>query len=509
MSARFAHNSAFGIVAGLATTFGSFVSTVIITRLLGPEEFGAVAFVVWLVTIITVVADLGIPATLARFLPELFGRGEADEAARLSGYLFRPFAIATLILLGGFTLLAASIFVTQSGRPAAFLSVSPQGEALIWFLVGLSCATKALAGLSVGYLQGLQQFGRVAKLTVAALVVQIVTLVAGSLLFGIPGALAGYMAGSMPLMFAAFSMVRRDVTISSALKKRVVRYSAFTWAAAVGSTFVWSRVELFFLERYWGFEAVGVFTVGLTLASLATQGPQLLTRGLLAHFSERFGQNSIDSMRRTYSVGTRLMAFLSFPICLGMAAIAPTLVPLLFGPGFVDAVPSAVILTSVSALTAVTTVGAQLVFAMERSDFVFLCNVVGMALFIIAGETAIYAFGTTGAAYSRAAIQILMIAAGSWFVSRRLGCPLPLEALGRLLVAAALCALVARITIDLVPGQIALVPAIVLGAMTYIGAVRLMHALPQSDIEQIRALVRNLPRPVEVLTRPLLLLISR
>ena len=62
--------------------------------------------------------------------------------------------------------------------------------------------------------------------------------------------------------------------------RRTIRYARFAGAAAVANSFVWSRIEIFFLDRYWGREEIAFFSIALMLSSMASQGPALLTGAL-------------------------------------------------------------------------------------------------------------------------------------------------------------------------------------------------------------------------------------
>jgi hypothetical protein len=106
-----------------------------------------------------------------------------------------------------------------------------------------------------------------------------------------------------------------------------------------------------------------------------------------------------------------------------------------------------------------------------------------------------------GAAWARAAIQLAAVVMGSGFVFWRLGFPLPLFDLGRLLLAASLCGLAARSCLDLnlAPRSVSLVLAIASGAVTYAIAVRALRALHPGDAERLRLLCRRLPRRLAVI----------
>jgi O-antigen/teichoic acid export membrane protein len=252
---------------------------------------------------------------------------------------------------------------------------------------------------------------------------------------------------------------------------------------------------VFFLNRSAGSTAVGLFTVGLTLANLASQGPMLLTTGLLPYFAQNFGRGALAELREAYAVATRVVAFLVFPACFGMAAVLPVLLPMLYGQAFADAVPAATILVLAAGIGSTASVGSSVVMAVDRSDFIFLSGLIAALLSVAAGFTAIPAFGLIGAAWARAAIQVSAVAFGTWFVFYRLRLSLPFRDLAKLLLAAALSGAAARACLLLVPSTMSLLVALPAGAAVYIVSIRLLRALPAGDINRLRGMIRPLPAP--------------
>jgi hypothetical protein len=114
-----------------------------------------------------------------------------------------------------------------------------------------------------------------------------------------------------------------------------------------------------------------------------------------------------------------------------------------------------------------------------------------------------------GAACARAAIQLLMVVAGFAFLGVVLKCPPPINHLVRLVVAAALCALAARLTLDALPRALALPAAVAVGAVVYVLAVRLLAALPEDDLARLSELQSRLPRPLRWAPAGLAHLLSR
>lgn len=481
---QFTRNSAFGTVAGVLTAVSSVVASVIVAHTLGVAATGVVAFALWVAMVAAAVVDLGVQASLARYLPELSAAGRPEATRWIAGMLWRALACSCLVAFSGF--LAAALWRWERGAISA-------AEAFMWGLVGLSCVLQALAGFTFGYLRGIQRFDRLAVLTIMFLVSQLAGVAIGSIYFGATGAVAGYCAGSAIPAALSLRHAKLAGPSSPELTARVCRYALYAWAGALSGTFVWSRAELFFLERSTGAAAAGLFTVAVTLANLASQGPMLLTAGLLPYFAANFGKNAVGDMRAAYATATRVLAFLVLPTCFGMAALLPTALPLIYGQDFAGAVPAATVLVLAAGIGATASVGTTLVMAMDRSDFVFISGLISAALAVTAGVTVIPAFGLMGAAWSRAVIQVAAVAMGGGFVFWRLRFPLPLFDLTRQLLAAAICGAAARGVLILSNGVGSLGLAIAAGIVSYGVAVRLLRALHPRDAERLQHLCDVLP----------------
>jgi O-antigen/teichoic acid export membrane protein len=355
---------------------------------------------------------------------------------------------------------------------------------------------------SYARLRGRQEFGIAARIAGASLLLQVFAVIAGSLLFGITGALAGYFAGMLLPSVVCLSTLYGPASIDRTLSRRVTSFALFCWGANVSSAFVWSRIELFFLERYWGMDSVAMFAVALALTQLAIQGPMLLTSAVLASLAEKRGRDDLDGMRKQFAGATRLLAALVFPVCFGTAAIIPELLPALYGGKFASAVPAAMVLVSVAALSVLSTVGTSLVQALERSDFIFASSLCGAACALAAGFLLIPEFGVMGAAFARVAIQILMIGLGCWFIVARLRCTFPMLAVLKLCLAALASAAAAFCCIRIIGHPSSIPLAIVVGGAVYLVGLRAVSAVEPGDSAFLTNLARSLPPALaEIATR--------
>jgi O-antigen/teichoic acid export membrane protein len=463
--------------------------------MLGVESTGLIAYALWIASVAAAVADLGVSAALARFLPECSGAGRMGEADGVAACLFRPLAGASAAALCGFVLYA--------GYQQHAMGTGDH-DAALWLMIGCTTALLALTGFCYGRLRGMQRFDRLALLASVSLAVGLAGIALGSILAGVIGALAGCCAALViPAAYGLLNLPQHR-PVPDELKRRVYSYALYAWGGGLVSVFVWSRIEIFFLQYARGSEAVGLFSASLTLSGLAVQGPVLLTAGLLPYFATSFGRGALDQMRDAYATAVRVLAFLVLPACFGMAAIMPAALPLIYGSAFAGSVPSATILLIAAGIAAMSSVGSSLIFAMERSDFVFTSGLVAAILSVLAGLTVVQSLGLMGAAGARAGVQLIAVALSCGFIVCRLHCPIPFRDLARIATGAALCGAAARGSLLLPLGATSLPIAIATGVITYLLFSRFLRVLPPQDVERLRSLVHALPARLHSLANRML-----
>lgn len=501
MASKFIRNSLFGIIAGFSTTFGNFISSLLVARILGVELTGTVTFVIWLTNMLVTIFVAGIPPTISRYLPELSSLDpDKNVSSGVLSYMFRPFIGFALIPVAGLLVYAGWLAYDEFQHNNLNFDSNSLKNPVIYVIVAICCGLQATADYVKAYYRGLQQFDQLARTIIVSVLFQIATIAIGGTYYGVEGVLIGYLIGNgLPSLYIA-QVIKGNKIVEPDLKSRIFRYARFRWAAEVMSAFVWSRIEVFFLIIWWGSEPVGLLTVGMTLANLAVQGPLMLTWGLLPRFTEQYGNSEISSMNNAYQTATRLMALLVFPACFGLAAIISDILPFMFGKEFAPAIPTAELLIFAAAIPAAATVGSNILWATDRSDLDFYSAVAGAGIALVCGVTIIPFFGLMGAATARVITQLAVVGLVSWFMAQKLKMSLPFKDLAKLALAAFLCAIAAKASLVIVPGLSGVALAIAVGGLTYGVGLRLFQAIPAGDVEKINAMSGSLPsfiqRPV-------------
>jgi O-antigen/teichoic acid export membrane protein len=471
MPPSFARNTFLGFSSGAAVALAGFIGNAITARLLGPDQLGVFAYVVFCVTIASMIAGLGISIIQQRFIPNLRAEGRNAEAEGLVGSTTRLSILAAAV--GTVLLFAYLYWPARSAMEGASdtSQIVVITLALVWFVFW------RMAEVYQFYLRGEQRFGELARLSTVSALLKLAVIGLGAWLFGIPGALAGYIAGNILSAVRIFRLLRVKPSVGQALRGEVTRFALASWAVAVLGGLVFGRTEILFLEHFTGLEAVGFFAAAVTVAEMAVQLPPLLLSALLPRFSEQFGLGAREDMHRLYRTMTALIAMLIVPLCLGLAAIAPKLVPLLFGADFTDAVPATSVLLVAAAISSLGVTTLYLLQSVGKTGLLLMSNAMGLVGTIALGFLLVPRFGLIGAAWSRGIVQVSVVLIETWYVTRRLQIALPYRSLGAITVASVAQAAVAYVISREVGGALSLVLAIPAAIVVYLVVVRVFAVI--------------------------------
>ncbi|WP_445167262.1 lipopolysaccharide biosynthesis protein [Mycolicibacterium sp. Dal123E01] len=487
MAPNFARNTLLGALSGAAVTLSGFVGSAIAARLLGPDDLGVVAYVVWCVTIAAAVSIMGSDVVPQRYIPSLRAMGKDDEVDGLVG------AVVWLAMLVAVAVGVVLFVYLDGSRGGALARLSSQAQivviviAMTWFICW------RMSDVYLFNLKGEQRFDTLARISTVSALLRVTTTVGGAWLFGIPGALAGNIAGTFIPASRIFPLLRKKPRVNRDLRRELVGFTMVSWTIAIIGNLVFGRTQIIFLEHYSTIGAVGLFAAALTLAEIAAQLPQLLLSALLPRFSEQSGQGAHDHMMRLYTTMTALMAMLMLPLCLGLAAIAPALIPLVFGSDFADAAPVASILLIALAFSSLGGTTLQLILSLGKKRILLISNAVGLAGVIVLGFGLIPRYGLMGAAWSRGIVMVLVILIEIVYAAALLGFHPPYRALGSIALAAVAQGAVAYAVVLNIGGAVSLVIAFPAAIITYLVALRLFGVMRLVDPELASRLISHVP----------------
>jgi O-antigen/teichoic acid export membrane protein len=126
-----------------------------------------------------------------------------------------------------------------------------------------------------------------------------------------------------------------------------------------------------------------------------------------------------------------------------------------------------------------------------------ISNLLGLCLTVGFGFIVISHYGLMGAAWSRAAVHIFVVALETWYVTKRLGFTVPYRTLALIALAAGLCGSAAHVVIELVEGVLSLSLAIPIGALVYGLVLRWLGVLNSLDSVLLDKTVESAPRVLQ------------
>lgn len=396
--AKYLRGAGILIAQGAAQRVLGAVTSIVLARGLGTTGFGAYSAVITTATSAYGLVRFGVDAAIHVYA----ARTRLDvEASRLTGEVLG----AGLGLLTALGLLAGICLAVG----AEWLAVKIFGQADLSQLLrfaGLLTALQCLTQFSYAALVGFQQFAAYAKVMILNGLSVLTLTTIGMSLFGVAGALGGYgigqtiLAGSLGYATAraikehgirlAFTASRRGV--SSLLRLGVPFYLA--GLVTVPVTFFLQGL----LSRSAGVESLGLLRVIGTITSLIAFIPGSIAAATTSTLT-RMGSESEKTGTKVFDYGflhIKAVWYLTMMTAIVLAIITPTLITILFGYEYLDAIEPSTLALFSAALSATVAASGSLFFAVQRSSVIFWQAISQSLVIALVGVLTIPALGVLG-----------------------------------------------------------------------------------------------------------------
>jgi O-antigen/teichoic acid export membrane protein len=370
----------------------SFLSTLVLARLLAPQDFGLVALALTFLLFLQYVQESGLGAAL------IFRRGSIEVAAG-SALAFAP--------LIGLVLFGASVGLAPV---AALVFGEPDLTALLQVL-SLVLIVRSLAIVPGAILEREMRFRSIASGEIA--------LAVTSPAVAIPLALSG--AGAWSLVLGQLAAQAAQTLVlwllvpwrpdprraDRAVLRELLRYGRYVGAANVVNL-ANRTLDGLIVARMLGATSLGFYNIALRLAVFPSQViGNIATRALFAAFSSI--QHDLPAFRRTWVDGMQRIALLSTPVSVGIIVAAEPIVGGLLGEKWLPAVGPLRILAVLGLVKAFAATTGEALLALDRGKLRLVLAIVHVLLIVplVVGFTSLW--GLNGAA---AAMLIADVATG-------------------------------------------------------------------------------------------------
>ncbi len=316
----------FGVSVTLAAYLGSrimnLVVIVLLSRVLGPSGMGVIAFAMLTVEIFNILRDFGLKDTL------IYDQ-ESDDRLREAAFF-------SIFLLGLFQALVLAAAAPLAGGLIDDPVIVP---VLMW--LALLFPINAVTAVQEAILQREFQFGRLALAEIGAVVVKAtVTIALIALGAGVWSFVSGLLLGSALRAGALWLLSDwrpRRVQVQLHKLREFIRYGRHIMATTLGSA-LGDRLDQIIIVAVMGETALGLYFVAARVPEILVTGVNTVLGKIVFPAFSRMSEDTVrlSAAYRTVVAGSMM---LMAPISLGLAAVSPLLVPVVFGDAYVEAVP--------------------------------------------------------------------------------------------------------------------------------------------------------------------------
>ncbi|MDP9360681.1 MAG: oligosaccharide flippase family protein [Acidobacteriota bacterium] len=416
--------------------------SVIMARNLGPSGMGLYSYVAWIIGLLTVLATLGLPDTITKYVSELRERGHLASARAITVRTIRLVLVLSLVVV-----IAAVALSFATGFPLPALHLVP------WLLLTIPLALQqALSAV----LMGLHRYGTLAMASLGSGCTQIVFVLAavrfqGGVVAMLFALLAGVSVGAMVMLLSvsrAMRPVQTTAPISEATERAVRRSRRF--AISLGyivflDLIVWQRSEVLFLQHFSPLAEVAIYSIAFVLASRLGGVVEPFAAILMPLSSAAYGRSGYRELAGIYTRSVTYLQIVIAPTCMLAVVLARPFILLLYGTRYVSIVPVFQVLVFALAVTAVAAPANGILYALEEYRFLVRYETVIAIAILLLDIILIPRYGSLGAAVANSAAQIAAVVLTQVYVTRLIRCTYPwkvtIEIYGSALLAAALVAL--------------------------------------------------------------------
>lgn len=489
-----AKNSAYNFIIRASETIFSLFVGILLARSFGPEDYGFYSFLIWFLTFIFLIVNLGLGHMVIRFIAESLGRQNEGGVRSLVNMAFWLRLSATGICV--------IVIIAFAGYWADIFGYPDNQE--LFILLAVATIPQVMNALMISIFGGFQKYEYGAYLVLAvnplrALGIVIVVIMGLGVREVLFASIAAWVLGS----FIGLFLLRRLVPLNSIIErpqlnpemKRALKYSLIMMGVFAVTYFVTQRAEILFLGIFHPGEAVGFYTIAF-LISGSTIGVilQVFSTVLVPAVSEQVGRGNMAMVRSIYVTSARYLMILGMPLAIGGIVLAGPLIRLVYGIEYEPVIPLIQILFIPFALLAIANSATSVILAVNQPSFVLK---VGVALVIMSIGLELWLipiYGVTGAAIGSSVARVIAPLLYIWFASRETKAPWPMRDTMKIILASLIMGgIVFAIEQQIERPVIAIVSLVPLGVIIHFTMIIIFKVVREEDINTLRQIQIGLP----------------
>lgn len=372
-----------------------FLITILISRDLGPEQYGVFSLLLAVFTVSVQIADFGISTSYVKYVSENLSRAREIFLTLFISRLF----LALLVMAG---------LYAGAGMISEFFFASAQYQGLLQ-LISAAVVFHSLFGLVVAHFQALQRFRIFAWLNICHNFIKLTGVAAIAWYFPAELHLQNYLlafcfAVSLVLvvflpanyrLFGAFRGIHRQYLHG-------IHKMGFWVFLSSLATMVIMRLDIMMLKKMSTAAEVGYYTAAMHLAMIFPLITASLVTTLLPKMYEFLKKRSIEEYVYKVLGQSRIVLV----VLLLLELVSPLLIRLFFGSAYVEAIPVFQILLVAFTFGVVINPISLVLYAIDKAALLTLMNWIQLPLNFIGNLLLIPVWASAGAALSTVLLRL-------------------------------------------------------------------------------------------------------
>lgn len=401
INSQIARGAAWMVAFKMADKGIGLISTIVLARMLAPEDFGLVAMSMILVAALQLLISFGFEVQLIQ--NRNAGRDQFDTA-----WTF------TVIFSSACALVLATL-----AEPAAGFYREPRLAAVVYALA-FGFALEGFSNIGTVAFRREMQFDREFKFLLGKRMASLVVTIPLALLLQNYWALViGQLSSTV--LSVALSYYMSTYRPRFSLKARLELFHTSKWLVMNNLFgFLQNRAAPFVLARTAGASSVGVFSIGLEIATLpSNELVAPINRAAFPGYAK--AAHDLPKLRDTFLKVIASIAMIAIPAGVGVALVADLFVPAILGWKWLSAIPLIQLLAVYGVITALQTNIPYVYLALGMAKRSTIIGGIQVVIYLAVLYPAVVEWGATGAAWASLATAIVMIPVNQAMVARCLG----------------------------------------------------------------------------------------
>jgi len=373
---------------------------VVVGRTLGPEEYGIISVMMAVSSVIGVLAFIGIPNGVQKYVAEYRGTNDIEKQAGIVRTGLLLVTIPSVIVMLIVFILAPWIATELFNEPRAIWPIR-----FVALILPLRAYRKVFYRTTDAYEK--MQYKIYANQLYANISKVILTLVFIGLGFNYIGAAIAYAFawGSAVVLsgYFAYKVFPEAFKVSLKTEKEYSKLFQHSWplfAAGILAS-VAGYIDTFMLQAFLGSEEVGLYNSAYPLAAVLTFSGSALGSIYLSNASKLFGEGKKDELAEAYRLVTKWIGYISLPL-FSVIILFPQALLQLFGPDYLGMANVLRVLALGFLLSALIGPTSKIIQAVDKTKYkLYLTLFIGTTN-ILLNYLLIPVYGIIGAAYATA-----------------------------------------------------------------------------------------------------------